>query len=126
VWVEGVLQRLQTKQLKAYLKAERETEDKKMQALKDEMEEIRVKIMDLSDTINKRKRDADKISIAAKAFYRSYQKFSAGDAPRLYTYSNIDLFQSSHPRLPPKYITQNSVQPTKSVLLTCLFVCLFA
>lgn len=77
VWVEGVLQRCRTLELKNHLANEMQMAEKKVQGIIEALDSIRHNIFDVTEIIAKIKRDSDKISSVYKLFYRTYHKFSA-------------------------------------------------
>ncbi len=75
-WIEGVMQRSQTKELKAHLKQEAKAESDKIDEIREEMRELREQMFKLEDEIARSKRDSDKIGVACKSFVREYNKIS--------------------------------------------------
>jgi len=76
-WVEGVMQRSQTKELRAHLKDEAKAESAKVEEVRAEMREAMEQMFKLEDDISRSKRDSDKIGIACKSFMREYKKFNS-------------------------------------------------
>lgn len=77
VWVDGVLQRLKTQDLKNHLNRElMDNENKKKTAIQ-ELNDARDGIIHCSDRISLTRRNCDKIGIAAKSFQKSYQRYAA-------------------------------------------------
>eukprot|EP01038_Epipyxis_sp_PR26KG_P004789 gene4789-6716_t len=76
VWMEGVLQRCRTDELKKHLKTEHENAVKKYEVLVVDVKQIAIRIFDTTDHISKVKRDVDKLSHVSRLFYKTYKKFS--------------------------------------------------
>jgi len=76
-WVEGVMQRMQTKDLKQAMKKAHKLEEEKAVAIRSEIAEFRDQIFAMEDRINATKRDADKVGVACRSFLRTYKKISA-------------------------------------------------
>lgn len=77
VWVEGVLQRCRTKELRQHLNTELHKAQQVLVSLVDELESARKRTFELTDIIAKMKRDCDKVSAVSKLFYRAYKKFTS-------------------------------------------------
>jgi hypothetical protein len=75
-WIEGVMQRSQTKELKAHLKEEVSKEEAKVKIIREEMFVLREKMFETEDRIHSSKRQADKMAKACAAFIREYRKFA--------------------------------------------------
>jgi len=84
-WVEGVMQRSQTKELKAHLKEEAKREAEKVAEVRQEMRDAMEKMFKIEDEISNSKRDSDKIGIACKSFMREYKKFNSVPLSQLMT-----------------------------------------
>ena len=82
-WVEGVMQRSITKELKAHLKGEYQQECQKLNEMKSQIHELIEKTFLAEDNIYASKRAADKISIACRAFAKEHRKFSTLSASSL-------------------------------------------
>eukprot|EP00981_Chlorochromonas_danica_P003055 scaffold607_cov160-Ochromonas_danica.AAC.28 len=77
VWVEGVMQRCVTKELKNHLKVELAKAEKLKKDASGELEGIRHKIFEVTERIAQAKRDVDKVSSVTKILFKSFRKFSA-------------------------------------------------
>jgi hypothetical protein len=77
VWVEGVLQRMMTKELRTYLKKECQKEEDLLEECRMKTNEDREKIVMITEKISMLRRSADKIGAAGRSLQRQYLKFSA-------------------------------------------------
>lgn len=77
VWVEGVMQRCVTKELKNHLKVELAKAENSKKDASGELEGIRHKIFEVTERIAQAKRDVDKVSSVTKILFKSFRKFSA-------------------------------------------------
>lgn len=77
VWMEGVLQRCVTKDLKKFLKKEIKTEKEKLAKTMEDSHEIKEKILELTTRQDKARRDCDKMSMAAKIFGKVFRDIKA-------------------------------------------------
>ncbi|RYH22833.1 hypothetical protein EON65_18680 [archaeon] len=77
IWMEGVMQRCVTKELKIHLKAEVQKASESKAKVGGELDGIRHQIFEVSERIAQAKRDVEKVSVAIKVLHRSYNKFSA-------------------------------------------------
>ena len=76
VWVDGVLQRVHTKEFKKYLKTSQKTEQTKIADIEAELQQKREDIVDCTERLNKSKRDIDKLTVAEASFHSSYKSFT--------------------------------------------------
>eukprot|EP01041_Mallomonas_annulata_P002218 gene2218-4307_t len=74
VWVEGVLQRCKSKDLKKYLKTEHHQEKDKLLAMENEIAALLEKIVSIGEKQLKLERDCNKIGSALKSFQRVLSK----------------------------------------------------
>lgn len=77
VWVEGVLQRMHTKELRQFLRSERGKAGAQLEKIVERLAEDRLEILNCTDRLGQTKRNCDRISMAARTFLETYQKFSA-------------------------------------------------
>ena len=82
-WIEGVMQRSQTKELKAHLRDEVDKEETKLKVIRSELVELREKMFLTEDRIHSSKRQADKMGKSCEAFLREYRKFASVSAADL-------------------------------------------
>ena len=77
VWVEGVIQRCHKKELSVHLQRELHISTEKMQSINIEVERIRQKLLDASETISKLKRDTEKLINVSKLFHKALSVFKS-------------------------------------------------
>jgi chromosome segregation ATPase len=82
-WMEGVLQRSKTKELKSHLKKDHVKEVAQIEQIRSEMVALREKMFETEDKIHSSKRQADKIAKACAAFIREFRKFESVSATNL-------------------------------------------
>lgn len=76
VWVEGVMQRCVTKELKNHLKNELKISQNAKEVELDDLGRIRNDIFNTVELLSKLKRDLNKIVNVAKVLFKEYKKFS--------------------------------------------------
>eukprot|EP01040_Poterioochromonas_malhamensis_P013046 gene13046-14311_t len=72
IWMEGVMQRCVTKELKSHLKKEMKRLEEEKLTFITELEEVKLRILNVSDSLAQRRRDVDKIAQAIKILFNAY------------------------------------------------------
>ena len=83
VWMEGVMQRCITKDLKKHLKQELKQCAEKFKSYHIKIENVRVNQFDITEKVAKLKRDCDKISAVKSLFFKAFQNFHASPIGQL-------------------------------------------
>lgn len=77
VWIEGVLQRARTKELRKHLESERDKSTKDLDLIHKDFDHHYTLIVEAGERIGLAKRDCDKLSLALKSFTTAYKKVSS-------------------------------------------------
>jgi chromosome segregation ATPase len=83
VWVDGVLQRMHTKEFRKYLKASAKKQKQELDEVETGLSKLRQDIVECTDRLNKAKRDLDKLSVSEASFHASYKSFTASLATQV-------------------------------------------
>ena len=77
VWIEGVLQRAHTKELRHHLESERDKNQQVLEQVHKDFDHHYTLIVEAGEIIGLTKRDCDKLSLALKSFANAYKKVSS-------------------------------------------------
>jgi hypothetical protein len=73
IWIEGVMQRFQTRELKSYLKKEIKRMEVDKKEIMKHLDELKLTILNFSDSLALKRRDSDKINLVIKVLYKSFE-----------------------------------------------------